>query len=355
MLVQAMIIFYNQSEGCEHMKPLNGIHHVTAITSSAEKIYDFFTHILGLRLVKKTINQDDIHTYHLFFADDQGNAGTDITFFDFPNSSPAQKGSDEISKTSFRVPNDQALVYWKKRFEHYQIKHYPIITMFGMKTLEFRDFDNQEYVLVSDEHDKGIKPGIPWQKGPIPLEYAIYGLGPIFFRVSDPRRMDDVLTQYLTFNKTDEENAFTRYQTGQGGNGASVIVETRKDRALGYQGYGSIHHVAFSVDGDQDIHDWMDHLDTIGARHSGYVDRFYFHSLYTRLYPSMLFEFATDGPGFIDDEESYEILGETLALPPRFRSMRHKIEQLVRPIDTKRSDKVYNKEYMNKVGETHET
>lgn len=337
------------------MKSLNGLHHVTAITSSAEKIYDFFTHVLGLRLVKKTINQDDIHTYHLFFADDQGSAGTDITFFDFPNSSPAIKGTNEISKTSFRVPNDDALIYWKQRFQHYHIKHYPIVTMFGIKTLEFRDFDNQEYVLISDEHDQGVRPGIPWQKGPIPLEYAIHGLGPIFFRISDPTRMDHVLTSLLTFRKTDEENAFIRYQTGLGGNGASIIVEVRKDLSWGQQGYGGIHHVAFSVDDDQDIKHWMDHLDQVGARHSGYVDRFYFHSLYTRLYPGLLFEFATDGPGFIDDEESYEILGETLALPPRFRPLREKIEQLVRPIDTKRSDKVYNKEYMNEVGETHET
>jgi glyoxalase family protein len=328
------------------MKPLYGIHHVTAITSSAEKIYDFFTHILGLRLVKKTINQDDISTYHLFFADDVGSAGTDMTFFDFKGSSQAQKGTDEIAKTGFRVPSNQAITYFKKRFEKYQVKHDEPKTLFGILTMSFEDFDGQEYVLYSDEFDHGVKAGIPWLKGPIPNEYAIVGLGPIWFRVSNPDFMERVLSQKLTFSKTDTEGLLSRYQTGIGGNGASIIVETRKDLARGIQGFGGIHHIAFAVDDKYDLDEWIQSLNQQGIRHSGHVDRFYFKSLYTRIYPSMLFEFATMGPGFIDDEEPYETLGELLALPPKFRSKRNEIEKLVRHIDTKRSDKVYNKEYM---------
>ena len=333
------------------MKPLNGMHHVTAITSSAEKIYDFFTHILGVRLVKKTVNQDDIQTYHLFFADDLGSPGTDMTFFDFPGTVKAQKGTNEISKTSFRVPSDLALNYWKKRFQKYKVKHQNIVELFGIKTLEFNDFDDQEYVLISDENQHGVKPGIPWQKGPIPFEYAIIGLGPVFFRVSHPDHFDHILTQKLTFTKTHEENQFARYQTGLGGNGGSVIVEVSTNLPQARQGYGAIHHVAFSVDDENDIMEWIKRLNHMQIGHSGYVDRFYFRSLYTRLYPGILFEFATEGPGFIDDEESYETLGEKLALPPKFRNQREKIEKLVRYIDTKRSDKVYNKEYMDEVGE----
>jgi glyoxalase family protein len=327
------------------MKPLNGMHHVTAMTSSAEKIYEFFTYILGVRLVKKTINQDDIQTYHLFFADDLGSPGTDMTFFDFPGAIKAQKGTNEIAKTSFRVPSDEALKYWMKRFEKYEVKHYPIMSLFGVKMLEFRDFDDQEYVLISDENDEGKKPGIPWQKGPIPLEYAIRGLGPIFFRINRSDLMDHVLTQKLTFEKTDEENNFFRYQTGLGGNGASVIVELRTDLPQARQGYGGIHHVAFGVDDEKDIMTWIKKLNELQAGHSGFVDRFYFKSLYTRLYPGILFEFATEGPGFIDDEESYEYLGEKLALPPRFRDQRGKIEKLVRHIETKRSHLVFEKEF----------
>jgi len=337
------------------MKPLNGMHHVTAITSSAEKIYAFFTNILGLRLVKKTINQDDIKTYHLFFADDVGGPGTDMTFFDFPGTIKAVKGSNEIGKTSFRVPDDQALLYWKKRFEKYDVTHEPIKTLFGIKMLFFTDFDDQEYVLVSDENKEGVKPGIPWQNGPVPLEFAIYGLGPVFFRVSHEDFFHGVLTQKLTFKKVSDEGDYHLYETGLGGNGGSVIVHVTPYLPQARQGFGGVHHVAFSVDDENDITAWIKRLNELGAGHSGYVDRFYFRSLYTRLYPGILFEFATEGPGFIDDEEPYETLGEKLALPPKFRNQREQIEKLVRHIDTKRSDKVYNKEYIDKVGESNAT
>jgi glyoxalase family protein len=179
------------------MNTLKGIHHVTAITSSAEKIYEFFTYILGLRLVKKTINQDDIRTYHLFFADDRGNPGTDMTFFDFPGSRKAVRGSDEIYKTGFRVPNHKSLSYWKKRFEVKKIKHGEIKTLLGKHVLFFDDFDGQEYALFSDEGNQGVPCGEPWYKGPIPNEYAITGLGPIFIRVVNQELMDKVLVQRM--------------------------------------------------------------------------------------------------------------------------------------------------------------
>lgn len=328
------------------MKPLLGIHHVTAMTSSAEKIYEFFTFTLGIRLVKKTINQDDIHTYHLFFADDEGNAGTDMTFFDFPGAAKAMKGTNEIAKTGLRVPNDSAINYWEKRFKKLGVKHHSPKRLFHRLSLEFYDFDDQEYVLFSDEALVGVPSGMPWKKGPIPDEYAIIGLGPVFFRVNQSELMHRVLTEKLTFRHIDQQENYYLYETGDGGNGASIIVMDQPNAPLARQGYGGIHHVAFGVNDDQDIEVWIQRLNAFRAPHSGYVDRFYFHSLYTRLYPGLLFEFATSGPGFIDDEESYEILGETLALPPRFRKDRAYIESLVRPIDTKRSHLTLNKEYM---------
>ena len=129
------------------MNQLKGIHHVTAITSSAEKNYEYFTNILGMRLVKKTVNQDDINTYHLFFADDRGSAGTDVTFFDFQGSAKAVKGNNEISRIGLRVKDDASLDYWVKRFNHYKVKHEGIKTLFGRKVLYFEDFDNQEYEI----------------------------------------------------------------------------------------------------------------------------------------------------------------------------------------------------------------
>lgn len=336
---------YNEDMEGIFMKPLLGIHHVTAMTSSAERIYEFFTFILGLRLVKKTVNQDDIQTYHLFFADDRGSAGTDMTFFEFKGQSKAIRGSNEISKTGFRVPNDDALEYFQKRFAHYQVDAEPIQTLFGKKILPFKDFDDQEYVLISDQHNTGVHAGIPWQNGPVPNEYAIYGLGPIFFRINNLTWINQVLTERLTFKQTQTEGRFTLYETGLGGNGGSVIVEFTPDLPQARQGFGGVHHVAFGVEDTKDIQAWISNLNQQQIMHSGLVDRFYFRSLYTRMYPGILFEFATEGPGFIDDEEPYETLGELLALPPKYRHLRNDITKMVRHIDTKRSDKTFKKEY----------
>ena len=239
------------------MEQLLGIHHVTAMTSSAEKIYEFFTYILGLRLVKKTINQDDINTYHLFFADDRGNPGTDITFFDFKGIPKGIKGANEISRTSFRVPSDEALEYWVKRFEHYNINYEPIKEMFGKKVLFFEDFDEQSYALFSDENDQGVESGIPWQKGPVPLEFAITGLGPIFFRVTHKDYMGAILEKLLHMRKSKEEGRLTLYEMGKGGNGGSVIVEFVSNMREAVQGYGSVHHVAFRVPDDDVLQDWI--------------------------------------------------------------------------------------------------
>lgn len=329
------------------MNTLLGIHHVTAITSNAKKIYDFFTNILGLRLVKKTVNQDDINTYHLFFADDKGSPGTDMTFFDFKGIPKGKKGADDIKRTSFRVPNDEALSYWVKRFNAYDVKHEDIKVMFNRKVMFFEDFDEQLYALFSDELDTGIPSGTPWQKGPIPNEFAITGLGPIFLNASNLERIDQVLTTILFMKKVDRNKNLHLYEMGIGGNGASVIVDQTDDGINAIQGYGSIHHVAFRVKDEEALYQWIERLNQVNARHSGFVDRFYFKSLYSRLYPGILFEFATEGPGFIDDEEDYETLGETLALPPRFRNRRAYVEGIVKPFDTVRSTKIFKKEYLN--------
>ena len=329
------------------MDQLIGIHHVTAITSSAEKIYEFFTNILGLRLVKKTVNQDDINTYHLFFADDTGNPGTDMTFFDFKGVNKGKKAGNEIARTSFRVPNDLALDYWLKRFKTYNVKHQGITELFDKKVIFFEDFDGQLYALFSDQNDTGVASGTPWLKGPVPNEFGITGLGPIFFNASLIDKMDNILSNVLFMRKIKTNGHYTLYEMGQGGNGASVIVNKTDSNDYERQGYGSIHHVAFRIKDLDALYDWVDHLNQVGARHSGYVDRFYFKSLYTRLYPGMLFEFATEGPGFIDDEEDYETLGETLALPPKFRNQRAYVESVVRQFDTTRSQKNYKKEYLD--------
>lgn len=325
------------------MNSLTGVHHVTAITSSAEKIYDFFTTVLGMRLVKKTVNQDDIQTYHLFFADDKGNAGTDMTFFDFPGIQKGIHGTNEIAKTSFRVPSDEALGYWLQRFNRLQVAHGGIVEQFGKQTLSFSDFDEQQYQLISDEHNTGVASGIPWQQGPVPLKYAITGLGPVFVRISNFAALKAMLVTALKFTETAQEGSFHLFETGEGGNGASVIVEENTSLPEARQGFGTVHHAAFRVADSNELNKWIDWLNQLRLPNSGFVDRFFFQSLYARVAPQILFEFATDGPGFMGDEP-YETLGEKLSLPPFLEPRRETIEQLVRPIDTVRSTKTFVKE-----------
>jgi glyoxalase family protein len=325
------------------MNHLKGIHHVTAITSSAEKNYEFFTYVLGMRLVKKTVNQDDIQTYHLFFADDKGSAGTDMTFFDFPGIPKGTHGTNEIFKTGFRVPSDAALDYWVKRFDRLDVKHRGVKEQFGIKTVTFEDFDEQQYQLISDEHDEGVASGTPWQDGPVPLEYAITGLGPIHVRTAHIDYFKEMLEKVLQFRPVAQEGSLYLYEVGEGGNGARVIVEHNTVLPDGRQGYGTVHHAAFRVKDRSVLEEWIERMHSFGFQTSGYVDRHFFESLYSRVAPQILFEFATDGPGFMGDEP-YETLGEKLSLPPFLEPERERIEKLVRPIDTVRSTKHFEKE-----------
>lgn len=325
------------------MNHLKGVHHVTAITSSAEKNYEFFTYVLGMRLIKKTVNQDDIQTYHLFFADDKGSAGTDMTFFDFPGIPKGTHGTNEISKTSFRVPSDAALTYWVQRFDRLKVNHNGIKEQFGKKVLAFTDFDDQHYQLISDEHNTGVESGTPWQKGPVPLEYAITGLGPVFVRIASFDDFKEVLEKVLLFRETAKEGSYHLFEVGEGGNGASVIVEHNTFLPPARQGYGTVHHAAFRVEDRSVLNEWIERMSSFGFPTSGYVNRHFFESLYARVAPQILFEFATDGPGFMGDEP-YETLGEKLSLPPFLEPKRAQIEKLVRPIDTVRSTKEFMKE-----------
>ncbi|KAB2332304.1 ring-cleaving dioxygenase [Cytobacillus depressus] len=326
------------------MNALKGIHHVTAITSSAEKNYEFFTYVLGMRLVKKTVNQDDIKTYHLFFADDKGNAGTDMTFFDFPGIPKGIHGTNEISKTSFRIPSDAALDYWVKRFDRLEVKHTGITEQFGKKTLSFIDFDEQHYQLISDEYNEGVASGTPWQNGPIPLEFAITGLGPVFIRIANFPYFKELMEEILLFREIGQEGEFHLFEVGEGGNGAQVIVEDNSNLPQAQQGYGTVHHAAFRVDDRSVLEEWDQRLRSFRIPTSGFIDRFFFGSLYSRVAPQILFEYATDGPGFMGDEP-YETLGEKLSLPPFLEAKREHIEKIVRPIDTIRSTKNIEKEY----------
>lgn len=329
------------------MDNILGIHHVTAITSSSPKIYDFFTNILGMRMVKKTVNQDDIQTYHLYFADDLGSAGTTMTFFDFKGIRKSVNGNNEVSRTSFRVPTDASILYFEKRFKKYNIKHEAPKVMFGKLTIYFEDFDQQRYALISDETKKSYDAGTPWLNGPVPNEFAIIGLGPVFMRVRELDQMDKILTQVFSFTQVNKEGSFYLYEVNEGGNNGSVIIEHNLLLPNAVQGYGGVHHIAFRVKNREELAKWEEYFQDYGIPNSGFVDRYYFRSLYTRLFRNILFEIATDDPGFIDEEDTYEILGENLTLPPLYKNREAYVYSVIDLFDTSDANKKREKEYLD--------
>lgn len=317
------------------MTELKGLHHVTAMTDDAERNYKFFTEVLGMRLVKKTVNQDDIHTYHTFFADDKGNAGTDMTFFDFPHQGQGSRGTNSISRTSFRVPSDESLNVYKKRFEEFGVTHEAVEELFGKKILKFEESDGQRYMLISDENNEGVAAGIPWQEGPVDTEHAIYGLGPIEITVSYFDQFKETVKNIYGFKEILTEEDVSVLEMGEGGNGAQVILRKDNTSTEAMQGYGEVHHVAFRVADNDALNKWRERYQELRVGNSGIVDRFYFEALYARI-GHILIEISTDGPGFMEDEP-YETMGEKLSLPPFLEEKREEIEAEVRPFDTTRS------------------
>ncbi|EOH86411.1 ring-cleaving dioxygenase [Enterococcus pallens] len=317
---------------------IRGLHHVTAMTSSAEKNYRFFTDILGLRMIKKTVNQDDIETYHLYFTDDTGAPGTDMTFFDFPGIPQGKKGTNTISRTGFRVPSDASLTYWADRFTQLNVEHSEIKERFGKKYLNFNDYDNQLFQLVSDETNQGVAAGTPWKNSNVPAEHSIIGLGPTIVTVSNFDHMKLVLENVLGFKETAEEGTMHQFEVGEGGNGATILVDFRDDLPPAQEGFGNVHHLALRVADDDALKYWIKKINDLEFPNSGFVDRFYFQSEYFMAAPNVLFELATDGPGFLEDE-SYETAGEILSLPPFLEPKRKEIEDYVRPFDTSDANK----------------
>ncbi|MGE6257412.1 ring-cleaving dioxygenase [Heyndrickxia sporothermodurans] len=320
---------------------LKGIHHVSAFTANASNNFHFYTKILGMRLVKKTVNQDNISVYHLFYGDEQGNPGTELTFFEIPNAARNHDGNNSISEISLRVKNDKALTFWKKRFEEMNVEHGEIETVFNRKSLRFKDFEGQRMILVSDENNEGVAGGIPWDKSQVPQEYGITGLGPVKLTVPYIEPTEGILTEIMGFHKKGQYPSTIQgqpdiivYETGEGGTGAEVHIEERKDLSRERLGRGGVHHVAFRVEDEVELRDWIQNIKGERIPNSGYVDRYYFKSLYFREPNGILFELATDGPGFATDEDLNH-LGEALALPPFLEEKRSQIEERLKPLDTR--------------------
>ncbi len=311
---------------------LSGIHHLTAITADAARNHAFYTRTLGLRLVKKSVNQDDVSAYHLFYADGEATPGTDITFFDWPVSRE-KRGTRSIVRTGFRVPGEACLVWWAKRFAAEGVAHSPAVVRDGRPTLDFEDGEGQRLSLVVDANPREAPH--PWGKSPVPVEHQIRGLGPIALSVPKLEPTDSVLTSVMNFRKVrefrgEDSTAVHVYEMGGGGPAAELQVAVETALPVARQGAGGVHHVAFRTT-TRDYAAWAKHLQDKGMPSSGPVDRYYFKSLYFREPSGILFEIATDEPGFAADE-SEETLGERLALPPFLEPRRKEIEAGLKPL-----------------------
>jgi glyoxalase family protein len=299
---------------------LNGFHHLTAVTADAPRNHKFYTQSLGLRMVKKTVNQDDTSAYHLFYADGLGSAGTDITFFDWPTG-PEQRGTHSVCRTGLRITGDKAFAWWANHFKANNINAENMTEENGRKVIHFEDFEGQRLSLVDDESTSVAH---SWAKSPVPEEFQIRGLGPITLSVPDLKPTDTVLTQVMGMVPAARFGDTHVYHMNGEGPVAELHVRVEPNLPQARQGAGSVHHVAFNIPMDQ-YDAWTDRLKSMRVPNSGPVDRFWFKSLYFREPNGILFELATDGPGFQADEPM-DRLGETLSLPPFLESKRVAIE-----------------------------
>jgi len=312
---------------------LTGIHHLTAISAKPRENLAFYTGLLGMRLVKKTVNQDDVSAYHLFYADGKANPGTDLTFFDFP-AAPERRGTNSISRTGLRVAGEKSLGYWRDRLKQAGAHAGDVVEVDGRLTLPFEDREGQRLVLVDDG---GQGAASPWEKSAVPAEHQIRGLGPIVLNVHDLASTEMVLTQVMNMRRVrdyaapDAQAQIRVFAMGEGGPAAELHVIAAKDLPEARQGAGGVHHVAFRTPDETQYHAWTTRLRELGIPNSGEVDRFYFRSLYFREPNGILFEIATDGPGFTADEP-LETLGEKLSLPPFLEPKRAAIEARLKPV-----------------------
>lgn len=316
---------------------LGGIHHVSAITKDAVKNHYFFTHILGMRLVKKSVNQDSTSSYHLFYADAVGTPGTDMTYFDIPMAGRTYPGVSSISSTGFRIQSMEAYAFWFERLKSFDVPALNKSEAFGRPVIYFEDFEGSRLHLVVD-NEEGIPYGEPWVTTEISESNAIVGLGPSYLTVRHTERTISTLTDILGFTIAGSYPSDVPgmpdvlvVTTGEGGPGGEVHIYTRTDLPIERPGRGSVHHVAFRIPSMADYPKWQERLTEAGFQTSGLVDRYYFKSIYFREPSGILYELATDEPGFATDE-SVDTLGERLALPPFLEGKRQEIESKLRPL-----------------------
>jgi glyoxalase family protein len=315
---------------------LNGLHHITAVTANANQNVNFYTDTLGLRLVKKTVNQDDVSAYHLFYADRLGTPGTDITFFDWAQIGPNVPGADRIAGTVFRVDSAEALDFWEDRLTSSPARQIHRADFGEQKMISFQDPEGQQLYLVNDQG--APFEGETWDRPDIPEGYLLKGFYSVILSTPEPVQIHEILVSALSFELKDRSTwidgttPVRRYLTHPGGGpGAEVWVLEETDRSPGRLGAGGVHHAAFRVKDQETQEAWRAKLRKSGIHATQVIDRYWFKSIYFRISRGILFEIATEGPGFTVDE-SLDSLGESLVLPPFLESRREDIEAELTPI-----------------------
>jgi glyoxalase family protein len=303
----------------------NGIHHVTAIAGPVRRNLDFYRKTLGLRLVKKTVNFDDPGTYHLYYGDAQGQPGTILTFFPWEHAGQGRAGVGETLETAFRVPQG-AIGYWTHRLVEKGVPHEAPRKRFGESVLAFKDPDGMQLALVAVA---GAEAEPAWTGGDVPAEHAIRGFHGVTLLLREAAPTGAILTDVLGFAEIGSEESVTRFRAGDTKEGGIVDIRAAGDFLRGRQGAGSVHHIAFRAAGDKAQADMVNKLAANHRLHTTeQKDRNYFRSVYFREPGGVLFEIATDDPGFaVDENEAH--LGESLKLPRFLEPRRGEIEALL--------------------------
>jgi glyoxalase family protein len=315
---------------------LTGIHHLTAVTADVRGNHRFYTQVMGMRLVKRSVNQDDVSAYHLFYSDAAGSPGNDLTFFDW--SVPRERrGTHSVTRTSLRVNGGASLEWWSARLAEHGVAAAEVVERDGRLTLDFEDPEGQRLALV-DDGGLGDQP-VPWERSPVPAEHQVRGLGPIVMSVPDLRRTEPILTRAMNLRPVreyphpeDARHTVHVFEMGEGGPHAELHVAVQPDLPVVSPGAGGVHHVAFRTPTEDEYHAWTARLTEMRIPNSGEIDRYYFRSLYFREPNGVLFEIATDGPGFAVDEDP-ATLGESVVLPPFLEPRRAAIVANLKPIE----------------------
>ncbi len=308
------------------MSKISGLHHVTAIAGPAQENLDFYAGVLGMRLVKKSVNQDDPGTYHLFYADAEGHPGTDITFFPWAELAPRRDGYGLSTEVSLAVPPG-SLSFWTERLG---LDASAIETRFGAKVLPVLDPHGLRLALCESESSLG-RPFTAWDRSPIPVEHQIRGLESARLLERELDEPISFLRDGLGFREIGEENGWQRYGVGEGNSGQYLDLRAAPNERRGAWGTGTVHHLAWRVADDAEELAVRDDVLRAGAQPTPVIDRFWFKSVYFREPGGVLFELATDGPGFAVDEAA-ETLGESLVLPPWLEPNRAAIEATLPPL-----------------------